>query len=260
MKILFDYDNTLAVTERIGHVEAHGIVSDALSLRGHEFTMDREKFVDRFTGRAFPEILHEIGEEFGCPFGENEVAELNREEFRRSLEALSQGVESTRGAVEALQSLTSSGEHFGIVSNSNFQRIKACLASTGQDRFFPHNENIFSAYDSLAVPKLKPAPDIYLHAFHSMQGDANEFLAVEDSLSGIRAACSAGAKWVVGFVGALSSENARVRARELLAGGAFIVLDDLSLIPLVLSRLRAGDESQLQGIFGVEVWSAKDLR
>ncbi len=104
-----------------------------------------------------------------------------------------------------------------VASSSSDDHLKHVLDLTGLwDLFAPH---VYSAH---AVPRGKPAPDIYLYAASKLGCDPTRCLAIEDSANGVRAAVAAGMEtW--GFVGGghLSSAD----AERLLAAGASRVVE-----------------------------------
>jgi len=92
--------------------------------------------------------------------------------------------------------------------------------------YFP-SEQIFSAHDSLPVPRPKPLPDIYLHAVKCLDAEVSDCVAVEDSLSGVRAAVAAGIGQIIGYVGGthISEDERSSRADNLQSAGAHQVID-----------------------------------
>jgi beta-phosphoglucomutase-like phosphatase (HAD superfamily) len=70
-----------------------------------------------------------------------------------------------------------------------------------------HAQALFSSY---SVPRGKPHPDVFLHAAAAMNAKPSRSVVVEDSVSGITAAVSAGMR-VSGYV-ADSDEAALRRA------------------------------------------------
>jgi HAD superfamily hydrolase (TIGR01509 family) len=108
---------------------------------------------------------------------------------------------------------------FCVASNSGHTRLYQTFSATG---LAPLVEGrIFSADD---VDRGKPAPDLFLHAAAQMGGiPADRCLVVEDSITGVTAACAAGMR-VIGFCGGSHirpGHDARLRA----LGAEAIVMD-----------------------------------
>lgn len=104
-----------------------------------------------------------------------------------------------------------------IVSNSRSQRVLGSLAKTGLDAVLGEAP-IFTA-DQVARPK--PAPDLYLLAAHRLGCSPAECIVIEDSVSGVIAAHTAGMT-VIGFIGASHIQSGQ--GKRLLGAGAWRVL------------------------------------
>ncbi|GET40122.1 HAD-superfamily hydrolase, subfamily IA, variant 3 [Microseira wollei NIES-4236] len=117
---------------------------------------------------------------------------------------------------------------YALVSNSSLQRLSACLGAAQLTKYFP-TEQIFSANDSLPVARPKPLPDIYLHAARCMEADVSDCLAIEDSISGIKAAVAAGIGQIIGYVGGthISNDERIIRADALFSAGAQQVIEQM---------------------------------
>ena len=110
-----------------------------------------------------------------------------------------------------------------VVSSSALERVQTCLSVCDLSSFF-RRDRIFSAEDSLPVPRSKPAPDIYRHALAKLQIAPEHALAIEDSLPGVQSAVAAGIP-VIGNVVFVSEGQREERARQLGDAGAVTVLD-----------------------------------
>jgi putative hydrolase of the HAD superfamily len=78
-----------------------------------------------------------------------------------------------------------------VASGSRPESIRACL-----DKFSltPHFEQLFSA---TLLSRKKPYPDVYLQALEIMQVKTANAIAIEDSVSGLKASVAAGIQCVV---------------------------------------------------------------
>lgn len=108
-------------------------------------------------------------------------------------EALKETLQPVDGMVELISDLRC---NLSVGSNSSIGHVKWALKKTGLDQFF--GENVFSA--SL-VSNPKPAPDLFLYISKVFGVEPKNCVVVEDSVSGVQAAQSAGMK-VIGFSGA----------------------------------------------------------
>jgi HAD superfamily hydrolase (TIGR01509 family) len=94
------------------------------------------------------------------------------------------------GARELVESLSEQCR-LCIASGSRPESIEASL-----NRFSlaPHFEQQFSA---TLLPRKKPYPDVYVEALSKMQVSPHRALAIEDSVTGLQAATSAGVSCIV---------------------------------------------------------------
>lgn len=230
-KVLFDCDDTLVASEALAFSACCAVVNETLSANGVSKKFTASELKERFVGKTFRSIVFELSGEYGFSVAEAELERLVLEEEDRVIAKLESEVEPTPGVSDVLSRLH--GQHtLAVVSSSAIRRVKACLTKTGLDRFFPEGR-IFSAASSPSCPTSKPNPAIYLHALKTLGGTADEYIAVEDSKSGVLAAVRAGIK-VVGYIGAVAASERDERTRVLLENGACTVITDWEgLLPIL---------------------------
>lgn len=93
--------------------------------------------------------------------------------------------------VEELLEISASEFELGVVSSSRLESIEACLRKFGLHSYF---STLVSGAD---LKRSKPYPDSYLEALKLMNMAAENALALEDSVTGFRAATAAGIICVV---------------------------------------------------------------
>ncbi len=125
------------------------------------------------------------------------------------------------GVVAALEAVALTK---ACASNSYTAVVREVLARNGLDRFF--GARVYCA-DLVARPK--PAPDVYLAAAQGMDVAPAACLVVEDSVTGVSAACAAGMT-VLGFVGG-THVGGDAHAHELREAGAIEIFDDMTTLP-----------------------------
>jgi beta-phosphoglucomutase-like phosphatase (HAD superfamily) len=127
------------------------------------------------------------------------------------------------------------------VSSSAAKRLDACFAATGLDSLIPAALR-FSAEDSLPVPTSKPDPAVYLHAGRVMDVDADQGLAIEDSVAGVTSAVAAGYV-TVGNVMFVPTDERDCRRVELIDAGAAAITDSWRALAdvLMLSTVTGAD-------------------
>ncbi|MBW4608323.1 MAG: HAD family phosphatase [Hassallia sp. WJT32-NPBG1] len=224
--VLFDHDGTVVDSETIALESAWRLTSEV----AHEFAGARiyelEDFVKSFAGKPYREILKKIYADSLSTLNERDIDRLVAEEEKRAIERLSLEAKATEGTPEVLSYLRDDGFEYALVSNSSLQRLSACLTSATLTDYFP-SEQIFSAHDSLPVARPKPLPDIYLHAVKCLDAEVSGCVAVEDSISGVRAAVAAGIGQIIGYVGGthISEDERKSRADALQSAGAEQVIE-----------------------------------
>src|SRR4028119_1158660 len=224
--VLFDHDGTVVDSETIALKSAWKLTNEvAREFLGAQH-YELEEFVKSFAGKPYREILKKIYPDSLSTLNERDVDRLVAQEEKRAIERLSVEAKATEGTPTVLSCLRDDGFEYALVSNSSLQRLSACLSSAALTDYFP-SEQIFSAHDSLPVPRPKPLPDIYLHAVKCLDADVSDCVAVEDSLSGVRAAVAAGIGQIIGYVGGthITEDERSSRADALVSAGAHQVID-----------------------------------
>jgi HAD superfamily hydrolase (TIGR01509 family) len=101
---------------------------------------------------------------------------------------LSRPIPLRPGALELLQWLKQKGLPAAVATSSASAKANHKLTAAGIIDFF------VTVTGGDQVKNSKPAPDIFLHAAHSIQANPQRCLALEDSDNGVRAAVAAGMK------------------------------------------------------------------
>jgi HAD superfamily hydrolase (TIGR01509 family) len=180
--VIFDMDGLLFDTER----PSFRALQEVVVKKGYLFTMEHYKQLIEIPDRESDVVLHKMyGDEF--PF------DVILEEYHNRLKRIlvEEGLSVKPGAVELLDALEERGIKKCIASSSTRNTIGEYLKRSGiEDRF----DFYISGND---VKKGKPHPDIFIEAC-KIAGEAVESaLVLEDSLNGLKAACSAGIRCVI---------------------------------------------------------------
>lgn len=234
--VLFDHDGTVVDSETIALKSAWRLTNEVAREFPGARRYDLEDFVKSFAGKPYREILKKIYADPLTSLNERDIDRLVAEEEKRAIALLSVEAKATEGTPQVLSYLRDEGFEYALVSNSSVQRLSACLGAAGLTEYFP-SDQIFSANDSLPVARPKPLPYIYLHAARCMEVDVLDCVAVEDSISGIRAAVAAGIGQIIGYVGGthISDEERRSRADALFSAGAQQVIERMQDLIELLS-------------------------
>ncbi|MDN5203759.1 HAD-IA family hydrolase [Fulvivirgaceae bacterium BMA10] len=179
--ILFDCDGVLVDTEIVA---ARVMVEQLQSL---DIDINVGTYLTECTGRTFSGIFRDFMDK-----GQLDP-ELKLDEIIASLEQ--RIFEGTTPIIGVNQALDQIQIRKSVVSNSNVYQIQHALESAGISKHF--GSRMFS---SMHVEKPKPSPLVYLYALKSLRVPKERCIVIEDSLSGTKAAKSAGMT-VIGFTG-----------------------------------------------------------
>jgi len=234
--VLFDHDGTVVDSETIALESAWRLTNQVAREFAGAQHYELDEFVKSFAGKPYREILKKIYADSVTTLNERDIDFLVAEEEKRAIERLSVEAKATEGTPEVLSYLRDDGFEYALVSNSSLQRLSACLTAATLTDYFP-SEQIFSAHDSLPVPRPKPLPDIYLHAVKCLDTNVSDCVAVEDSLSGVKAAVAAGIGQIIGYVGGthINEDERRSRADALQSAGAHQVIERMHDLIGILS-------------------------
>ncbi|HET9177853.1 MAG TPA: HAD family phosphatase [Terriglobia bacterium] len=139
-----------------------------------DFVLDgrkREEILRHFLGDLSAERIREYGQR------KNRIYEKTT----RDLKTIS-GVEQFLGTLE------SAGIPMAVATSASFERARDTLAALG---ILPRFNALVTGND---VVKGKPDPEAFLRAAQRLDRDSHELLVVEDAVSGVKAAKSAGMK------------------------------------------------------------------
>jgi len=210
--VIFDCDGTLVDSETL----SIQVLVDQIGELGLQ--LNYERAVEQFSGNDLSVVLEDVETQLGHSLPTDFL-----DDFRhRQIDVLREQLQPVAGAADLLASVE---QQTCVASNAPVEKISACLATTGLDRFFSPGE-LFSAYQ---IQMWKPAPDLFLLAAQTMGIAPEKCAVVEDSRFGIEAGISAGMQ-VFAYSPNLEHHNdERVTAVEqltdltpLLRGGSFL--------------------------------------
>lgn len=200
--ILFDFDGVLIDSEWAGNC----FIANHLTRAG--FPTRPEEAIENFMGTAGQSFEEAVAQWIDAPFPRS-LAEARME---RGLQFLKDGIAEVQGAVSFINALP--GEFpIAVTSSATTRWLDGHLGHLGlRDRFGRH---VYSAREH--VGRVKPAPDIYLHAADRLGVGIADTLIIEDSPIGIEGAVASGAH----VVGLLAGSHIRDGHDErLLRAGA----------------------------------------
>jgi HAD superfamily hydrolase (TIGR01509 family) len=213
--IIFDCDGVILDTE----IVAAEVMSAWLNKLGVE--IGTEQFIRQYTGRTFSSIIQELQEKelLGSNFSSSKEVELIELNVKNNIRLID-------GIQEALQQIETPKS---IVSNSSLEYVKSATTRLGIDHHF---EDRFFSSEQVEQPK--PSPMVYELAVREIGVSKRDILVIEDSISGVLAAVSAGLE-VIGFLG--GSHILDGHGELLLNAGALKTVDSHSALVKLFSRL-----------------------
>ncbi|GAC1301034.1 MAG: HAD family hydrolase [Vulcanimicrobiaceae bacterium] len=208
--LIFDFDGTIAETERDGHRVAYNRAFedaraswrwDVATYGALLTTAGGKERLDRFIRSERPGI--DDGE---CA----ELVALLHEAKRRHFDALADALSLRPGIARLIAQARAEGLRCAIATTA---------APSGVDAVLRRHPALARAFECIAagdiVPKKKPAPDIYTYVVHNLGLAPGACLAFEDSAVGLRAANAAG-------IATLVTPSA-YNVHECFAGAAAVV-------------------------------------
>jgi HAD superfamily hydrolase (TIGR01509 family) len=194
---IFDVDGTLADTERDGHRVAFNQAFAEAGLDWH-WDVDLYGALLAVTGgkERMRYYLDQYRPDWVRPAGlDRLIAQLHAAKTRFYTELLAHGGIPLRpGVGRLLDEARSAGIRLAIATTTTPENVTALLAHALAPEAVDWFE-VIAAGD--VVPAKKPAPDIYQYALAKLGMDAEECLAFEDSVNGLRAARDAGLRTVI---------------------------------------------------------------
>jgi HAD superfamily hydrolase (TIGR01509 family) len=177
--VIFDCDGTLVDSEVLGAKAMHEVAAK------YGCCMSFDAFVHSYTGRNMALNIETINS-----FSETPMPDDFATEVRAAMaDKFEQELKEIEGAKAMLVHLRARGIPVAIATNGPRVKAEHTLGLTGLLPFFQNPDSLFSAYDHQTF---KPEPQLFLLAAEFLGVPPANCAAVEDSLSGLKAAVSAG--------------------------------------------------------------------
>jgi beta-phosphoglucomutase-like phosphatase (HAD superfamily) len=239
--LLCDADDNLFPSERPAFAASVEVINRFLARFGVPAPFTAEELRKKAVGKNFRSTALDLAVASEVPMDQarDELEDWVRQEREEVTAHLAATLRPDPQVLEPLRDLASQYA-LTAVSSSALMRLKACFTATGLDPLIPVAVR-FSAEDSLPVPTSKPDPAVYLHAGQVLSIDAEQGLAIEDSVAGVTSAVAAG-YLTVGNLMFVPSDERRCRSEELIDAGAVAITDTWRALAdvLVLSTVIGG--------------------
>lgn len=203
--VIFDCDGVL--------VDSEPLASESLreALDEVELSLSQSEVDEHFRGRSLTDIVGTIERRLGRRLPETFVPDLDR----RTFAAFRKDLKPVRGVTSVLEHLQARSVPVCVASSGTLEKMRFTLGLTDLLRFF--DSRLFSATE---VKHGKPAPDLFLHAAKRMGVPIEAAVIVEDSLPGVRAGTSAGARVLAFTSPSHPKRDAHLRALSDIASSS----------------------------------------
>lgn len=214
--VIFDMDGVIVDTEPV-HKYAYFKHFEEL---GIEVT---EELYASFTGNSTKNVFQKIKDQFGVTTEVNDLVLRKRAIFNDAFDT-KPDLELIAGVENLIIDLHKNGFELILASSASKSTISRVFNRFKLNEYFSHK---VSGED---FPKSKPDPAIFLHAASLSNNNKEECIIIEDSTSGVKAACAADI-YCVGY----NSLNSKLQNLE----GASILIDDFNKINAIfISELK----------------------
>lgn len=186
--ILFDFDGTIAETERLGHRVAYNA---AFAQLGLDWTWDTALYGELLAiGGGKERIAYYLDRyrQGGRIYGDRtQLIAAVHERKQQLFTALSGSIQFRPGIRRLVREAVAAGVRPAIVTTA---------ARAGVDAVLDRDPELRDSFDLIAagdiVPRKKPAPDIYAYVLEKLGAHPARCIAIEDAAIGLRAARGAG--------------------------------------------------------------------
>lgn len=221
--VLLDADGTLFASEQPAFVASAEVTRAMAAEYGVSGDFSPEYLRKASTGQNFRTAAAALLDRAGVRYRPADLDEWVQREKRAVTEHLAQTLVADAGVTRAVEAWAQR-YRLAVVSSSALSRLDACFRATGLDPWLPEHLR-FSAEDSLTPPVSKPDPAVYRHALAALGCRAEHAVAVEDSVSGSRAAVGAGIRTLGIVQFAPPEERDQLRLDMLDVGVAAVAAD-----------------------------------
>lgn len=178
--VIFDLDGLMVDTEPL-HRRAFNLLLEACNI---DYRFEQNEYGRLITGRSIFENSEYLRERFGLPQTAQEIQEGHRAIFNLLI-ADAENIKGMPGLGDLLKFLRDENVRLAIASSSRPEQIETVLRGLNMTNGFA------ALVGNRGELRPKPAPDIYLQALSQLNARPEDTLALEDSISGVRAARNA---------------------------------------------------------------------
>lgn len=225
--LFIDFDNTMMGTE---YLAIPTLVERFNQLYGSQIAhlLTTEEFKEHFGGQARQSLCQNLSNHFAIDVIYEDL--YDSREWRMMQALKNESVEMAPKIIETLSVIKAHGIKLAFVSNNPIMRAFAAMrsASNGQGDALAA---LFGTAYFEAGDIQKPRPDVYLRAIEQVGASASASYAVEDSVSGVKAAVAAGLR-TFGYTG-FATDAASDQDKLIKAGAQACFSDWNQLLTMI---------------------------
>lgn len=181
--LIFDMDGVI-VDSNPFHRKAWKVFSQK-----HNISITDEDLNSKVFGRSGHESLPTF---FSHPLTSEQVSDFVKEIDKTFRELFAPHIKPVEGLEEFIIELRKQNYKYAIATSAPLENIDFIMESTGLRKYFD------IIIDASQITRSKPSPEIYLITAARLNASPSECIVIEDSISGIESAVSAGMK-VIGI-------------------------------------------------------------
>jgi len=227
--LFLDFDNTLMATEQYA-VPSLIARFNALYAKqiGKELTLP--EFKQYFHGQAREVLCHNLSQHFAIEVDYSTLYDSRESRIMQHLKSIPEGIAMAPHLIETLTQLRKRGALLSLVSNNPIQRA-LCAMRYATNQQGDDLAGLFGTRYFEAGEVQKPKPDVYLRAIEQVGASPEKSFAVEDSITGAKAALAAG---LVTFAFTGFADNKVEAAQKLIEVGCQEAFTDWRELPAKL--------------------------
>jgi HAD superfamily hydrolase (TIGR01509 family) len=199
--VIFDCDGVLVDSEVI----SNSVLARALTAEGLPTTLAQAR--REYQGLLLSEVVQRAQQGLGHTLADDWMQRFERDRA----EAFDRELEPAPGAASTVQRVKDAGIPACVASQGSLQKTRMTLGLTGLRSLFPAN----ALFSGQLAPRGKPHPDLFLHAAATMSAKPSRCVVVEDTVSGVTAAVSAGMR-AIGYAADSDETALRHAGAEIL--------------------------------------------
>lgn len=227
--LFLDFDNTLMATEQYAVPSLIARFNELYAKKiAKKLTL--QEFKEHFHGQAREVLCRNLSQHFAIEVDYAALYDAREPRIMQHLQSIPEGIAMAPYLIETLTLLRKRGALLSLVSNNPIQRA-LCAMRYASNRQGDELASLFGTRYFEATEVQKPLPEVYLRAMEQVVASPEKSFAVEDSVTGAKAALAAG---LVTFAFTGFADNKNEAAQKLKDMGCQEAFADWRELPPLL--------------------------